>query len=343
MKTCGPVHRPEEKFLFSALARIHAGRLNCQAMSHWLLILNGNAAGRGDVRDAVLVSRERGVRLDVRVTWERGDAARYVAEAISTGARSIIAAGGDGTLNEVCAALADRPEPAEALPAVGVLPLGTANDFATAAGLPFEPQAALESIAHTAPQPIDLLRVQAAGATHWSVNVATGGFGTRITVETEPALKKLLGKVAYLLTGLTRFDSVKPAWGRLHGPNFDWQGDFLVLALGNARLAGGGQPLAPEARVDDGLLDLTLLPPPAEGELGAAIGALLTQGKQALLDAALRTRLPWLDIHCPDGLMLNLDGEPVEACDFRVDVVPGRLRMHLGSGSALLEREAREA
>ncbi len=305
-------------------------------MSHWLLILNGNAAGRDDVRAAVLAWRARGVTLDVRVTWECGDAARHVEEALAARVDTVIAGGGDGTLNEVCAALAARPESADELPAIAVLPLGTANDFATAAGLMSEPEAAFEAIATNPIAPIDLLRIEADGRVCWSVNVATGGFGTRITVETDPALKKLLGKAAYLLTGLTRFDSVRAAFGRLHGPAFDWQGDFLVLALGNARLAGGGQPLAPEAFIDDGLLDLTILPTPAEGELGAAIGAFLTQGKQALIDAAVRVRLPWLDIECPDGLMLNLDGEPVEAQRFRVDVVPRRLRMRLGEGSELL-------
>ena len=195
-------------------------------------------------------------------------------------------------------------------PRSACLPLGTANDFATAVAMPTEPQAALEAIAHAAPRPLDLLRIEADGATHWCVNVATGGFGTRITVETDPTLKRLLGKAAYLLTGLSRFDSVKPAFARFVGPGFRWEGEFLVMALGNSRLAGGGQPLAPDAQVDDGLLDLTVLPPPAQGEFAAALGTLITQGRAALIERAVRRRLPWVEIDAPDGLVLNLDGEP---------------------------------
>jgi len=190
-----------------------------------------------------------------------------------------------------------------------------------------EPAAAMQAIAAADAHAIDLLRIVADERRHWCVNVATGGFGTRITVETDPMLKRLLGKAAYLLTGLARFDSVKPAFARFDGPGFHWQGEFLVMALGNSRLAGGGQPLAPDAHVDDGLLDLTVLPKPAEGELGATLGTLVTQGKAALIDSAVRARLPWVDIEAPDGLMLNLDGEPVEARRFHADVLPGRLRL----------------
>ena len=292
---------------------------------HWMLILNGNSAGREDVRAAVLACRGRGVTLEVRVTWESGDAARYVAEALALGVDTVVAGGGDGTLNEVCGALAER-EGIE-LPAVAVLPLGTANDFATAAELPVDPAAAFDSIALADAHPIDLLRIEANGVAHWCINVATGGFGTRITVETDPALKRLLGKAAYLLTGMARFDSVKPVFARFAGPGFAWEGEFLVLALGNSRFAGGGQALTPDAEVDDGLLDVTIVPPPGEGGLAATLGALITQGRASMIESAVRARLPWLAIEAPDGLMLNLDGEPVEAHRFRVDVLPGRLRL----------------
>lgn len=293
---------------------------------HWMLILNGNSAGREDVRAAVLACRERGVALEVRVTWEAGDAARHVGEAIALGVDTVIAGGGDGTLNEVCGALASA-EGGAGIPAVAVLPLGTANDFATAAELPVDPAAALDSIALADAHPIDLLRIQANGALHWCINVATGGFGTRITVETDPALKRLLGKAAYLLTGMARFDSVEPVFARFAGPGFAWEGEFLVLALGNSRLAGGGQALTPDAQVDDGLLDLTIVPPPGEGGLAATLGALITQGRATMIERAVRARLPWVEIDAPRGLMLNLDGEPVEARRFRVDVLPGRLRL----------------
>ena len=83
--------------------------------SRWRLIINGKSAGNDALREAVAAMRERGAVLDVRVTWERGDADRYVAEAIADGVDTIIAGGGDGTLSAVAAAFARRDESADEL------------------------------------------------------------------------------------------------------------------------------------------------------------------------------------------------------------------------------------
>lgn len=293
------------------------------------LILNGKSAGNDAVRDAVAALRDSGVRLDVRVTWEHGDAERYVAEAIEDGVDTVIAGGGDGTLSEVAAALAHRDETAETLPSLGLLPLGTANDFATAAGIPAEPEAALSLIRDSAAVPIDLLKLQANDETHWVANLASGGFGTQVTTETHEGLKKLLGGLAYVLTGLSKLGRIEPLQARVRGPGFDWSGDFIALGIGNGRQAGGGQALCPQALVDDGLLDLTIVPP-LEGELLATFGTAMTEGKDAALDrVAIRRVLPWVEIASTEPLTLNLDGEPVESIRFRIDCMPGRVRMHL--------------
>ena len=293
------------------------------------LILNGKSAGNDAVRNAVAALRDSGVRLDVRVTWEHGDAERYVAEAIEDGVDTVIAGGGDGTLSEVAAALAHRDETAETLPSLGLLPLGTANDFATAAGIPVEPEAALSLIRDSAAVPIDLLKLQANDETHWVANLASGGFGTQVTTETHEGLKKLLGGLAYVLTGLSKLGRIEPLQARVRGPGLDWSGDFIALGIGNGRQAGGGQALCPQALVDDGLLDLTVVPP-LEGELLATFGTAMTEGKDAALDrVAIRRVLPWVEIASTEPLTLNLDGEPVESIRFRIDCMPGRVRMHL--------------
>ncbi|RZZ82568.1 lipid kinase YegS [Pseudoxanthomonas winnipegensis] len=302
----------------------------------WCLILNGKAAGNDAVRAAVTQARERGARLDVRVTWESGDAERYVTEAIADGVDTVIAGGGDGTLSEVATTLAHRDEGADALPALALLPLGTANDFATAAELPLEPQAALALAAEAPARPIDLLRVTADHGPHWCANMATGGFGTQVTVETDEAMKRVLGGLAYVVTGLSRLGRVEPMRARFRGPDFAWEGSFIALGLGNGRQAGGGQALCPDALVDDGLLELTIVPE-LTGAFAATLGTLITGGKRAALEqAAVRARLPWVEIDVAEPITLNLDGEPETSRHFRVDCVPGRLRMHLPDGCPLL-------
>jgi lipid kinase YegS len=252
--------------------------------------------------------RERGVRLSVRVTWEHGDAERYVAEAIAEDVDTVIVAGGDGTLSEGAATLAHRDEGADRLPSLGLVPLGSANDFAAAAQLSVEPDAALELIHATAEQPIDLLRFEAGGELYWCANLASGGFGTQVTVETDESLKTMLGGLAYLITGIARLGDIEPIRARMRGPDFVWNGDFIALGIGNGRQAGGGQTLCPDASIDDGLLDLTVVPE-LSGELGKTVGTLLTDGRHAALDrVAVREQLPWLEIESEQPLTLNLEG-----------------------------------
>mgnify|MGYP003582124158 FL=1 len=300
-----------------------------QPTPRWRLILNGKSAGDDAVREAVSALRDSGVRLDVRVTWEGGDAERYVAEAIADGVDTVIAGGGDGTLSEVATTLAHRDESAEALPALALLPLGTANDFASACGIPADPEAALRLVRDGAAVPMDLLKLDANGQAHWAANLASGGFGTEVTTETHEGLKKLLGGLAYVVTGLSKLGRIEPQRARLRGPGFAWEGEFIALGIGNGRQAGGGQALCPEALIDDGLLDVTVVPP-LQGELLATVGTALAAGKDAALDGvAVRRQLSWIEIEAPQPLTLNLDGEPVQAMAFRIQCMPKRLRMHL--------------
>lgn len=302
----------------------------------WYLILNGKSAGDDAVRDAVTQMREKGQGLQVRVTWEAGDAERYVREAIAAQAPLLIAGGGDGTLSEVAEAMAHTGQDATRLPALALLPLGTANDFATATAVPTDPLAALQLPAHTPARSIDLLRVEGDGKVHWCANLASGGFGTEVTVETHDGLKKMLGGLAYVITGVAKLGRIEPIQAHIHGEGFDWQGGFIALGIGNGRQAGGGQQLCPEALLDDGQLDLTVVPE-LSGEVMSTLGTLFSEGKHAALEqVAERARLRELWIEAAQPLTLNLDGEPLQARRFHVQCVAGRVRMHLPAKTPLL-------
>lgn len=318
------------------------------AAARWRLIVNGKAAGDVPLRDAVEAMRDAGVHISVRVTWEPGDAERYVSEAIADGVDTVVAAGGDGTLSEVATTLAQRDADADALPALALVPMGTANDFADAAGIPVDAAAALAVARDTTARAVDLLRIEsspghgtprkAGGArtTHWCANLASGGFGTQVTVETHDGLKKILGGLAYLVTGIASLGRIDPIRARLRGPGFAWSGDFIALGIGNGRQAGGGQVLCPSAVLDDAQLEVTVVPS-LEGEVGATLATLLTRGRQAALDrVAVRARLPWVELEGDAPFVLNLDGEPVESDHFRIDCVARRVRMHLPASSPLL-------
>lgn len=291
-----------------------------------LLILNGKGTGNDLLREAVTLLREEGVVIHVRVTWEKGDAARYIKEACDFGVETVIAGGGDGTINEVATALIDLP--ATQRPALGILPLGTANDFATSAGIPEALDKALQLAIAGKATAVDIARVNDETC---FINMATGGFGTRITSETPEKLKAALGGVSYLLHGLARLDTLKPDQCEIRGENFHWQGNALVIGIGNGRQAGGGQQLCPEALINDGLLGVRII---TGDELLPALLTTLTKAEDSphLVDG----ESAWFEIQAPHGMTFNLDGEPLSGDHFRIALLPGAIQCRLPPDCPLL-------
>jgi len=301
------------------------------------IILHGRASVRDDVRAVIGALRERGHELEVRVTWESGDARRLAREAVEHGVSTLVAGGGDGTIHEVVTGVFDVTESIDERPTLGVIPLGTGNDFSGACEIPLDPAEAFDVILHGKAVPIDIGRVQ----DHCLVNVATGGFGPRITEETSEELKRLLGGAAYVVAGLTKLWSLSPVEADFRGPEFTWNGYFSVLAIGNARQAGGGNILCPHALVDDGLLDVRILPMIPQSERGRFIQELVTHDEAALESRIVTARLPWIEMRADQPLHMHLDGESFERTQLRFDVDPLSLRLHLPSRSPVLRRSDR--
>ena len=220
------------------------------------LILHAKAAMRHGVRVAVERLREQGHDIEVRVTWEPGDVEHFSEDAARDYRfKTVVAAGGDGTVNAVVSGLLASGE--DYLPSLAILPMGTANDFARACSIPADqPLAALELAVNERAVPVDVGLVN----NRYFLNVATGGFGTDITVNTPSELKKVLGRAAYLLTGLSQPSSISARQASIEGPDFSWSGGFLALAVGNGRFAGGGVPMCEHAIINNGKFELSILP-----------------------------------------------------------------------------------
>ena len=230
------------------------------------LILNARAAGDEELRGAVRSLRDAGHEIAVQACWEEGDPARFAAEAareyLAAGRDDavLVAGGGDGTVNEVVSALVSSggtESRGGAAPIVGVLPYGTANDFANAAGLPVDDPARclLELTGFTA-HPADVGRLNGKPF----MNAASAGYAARVTTETDPTVKKVLGGLAYWWTGLTNLALVDASEVTVTADGDEWTGKILAVIVGNGRFAGGGIAVTPHARIDDGRLEVTIVP-----------------------------------------------------------------------------------
>jgi len=301
------------------------------------IILHGKAANDARLRTAVRTLRKDGHVVEVRVTWEPGDAGLLTGESVAEANQGkidgIVAGGGDGTVNEVFAAAYASGLSGDC--SLGILPLGTANDFAHSAGVPVKDLTAA-------------LREAVTGRRRWIdvglvndrlfVNLVSGGFGSRVTVETDPKLKQRLGGLAYAITGISHFSELSENQGRFRAEGFSWEGEFLALAIGNGRQAGGGVPLCPDALIDDGLLDLMILPAMNHAARLDAFSHLLREGAAGLRTSLVTTRSSWIEYESDHDLNINLDGEPTVLRKIRFEcrrrVLPVRL-----AESALLSKD----
>jgi lipid kinase YegS len=290
------------------------------------LILNGKVAGNDPVRVAIARQREAGHRIEVRVTWETGDARRFVSEAGKVDL--LIAAGGDGTLNEVVHGLMDLS--AAARPILGIVPLGTANDFATGCGIPPDPTKALALCIKGEAVPIDVGKAN----DHWFINAASSGFGAEITATTSPELKRLLGPAAYTVMAAILAINVRQYQGRLSLPNREITGSGPVAIVANGRQTGGGIQVVPRACIDDGLLDVLVVRQISPKALLAAARELQQLPPDGEYISYWQT--PWLEVHSEEAIPVNLDGEPLRFSSVRYEVVPKAIQLIVPTNCPLL-------
>ncbi len=211
------------------------------------------------LRHSVTLLRGRDHQVYPRITFEAGDATRFAHEATMRGADLVICAGGDGTVNEVVnGILPPFGSPLQrGLPRLGIIPLGTGNDFAAFNQIPLDPD---EAIALAVDGPETLIDIGVLNRRYFA-NVSSGGLGAQATEETSDSAKRLLGAAAYLVTGAKTFAALDPSRGRFSSRGeLVFEGSFLFFAVGNGGRAGGGNWITPRANLSDGLLDLCVIP-----------------------------------------------------------------------------------
>ena len=292
------------------------------------IVLNGKKADDEMIRDAVMTLRSEGERVEVRVTWEKGDAERFAIEAALEGVVRLVVAGGDGSINEVINGLMKFSK--EKRPALAILPLGTANDFATACEIPFSPLEALRLAVEGSVHPVDIVRANE----RYFINVASSGFGAQVVADTPTSLKNFLGGGAYTLSAVIKALNFTAHNGRLVAEDLEIEGKSIAGLVCNGRQAGGGQILAPYAYIDDGLLDIVVILEFPMIDLGQVIAEIRDFEHSGTY--VKRYQKSWVESIPYQKRWVNLDGEPYEADTIRFEVLHHEIGLILPKGCPTL-------
>jgi YegS/Rv2252/BmrU family lipid kinase len=273
------------------------------------LVVN-TASRRG--ADAFPAAREalpaNGIELGLaRAVTDPSTLPDVVREAAISGHRLVVVGGGDGTLGGAAGVLADLPRPYHAV--LGVLPLGTANDFARTLGIPSDVEAASRVLATGRIVDIDLGRANGRAF----LNVASLGLSVEVAHELKPGLKRWLGPAAYPVAVLLAYRRHRPFRARLEFPDGERGpvdlGDLLQIGVGNGRHYGGGATVAPDAGIDDHRLDVFAI---EKGRLRdhVTIAGLLRNGRFVEHEKVRHLTTTQVAVTTDGGAQpVNLDGE----------------------------------
>ncbi len=223
----------------------------------------------------------------------------------------ILISGGDGTVdllvNTIKKLQIDIP--------IAILPCGTANDFAKAINLSFNPVEAIERIVTFKPKKIDIGKIN----DKYFINVASAGMFTDISQKINPGLKNSIGKVSYYIKGMEEAFSMREFKIKVSSEEMNYDGNMFLMLIFNGKTAGNIN-LAYKAKVDDGYLDVIII---KKLLLPHSLPLLINLLKGEHLegynkDEILYFRSKKLIIECEDGLITDIDGE--KGPDFPLEI-----------------------
>lgn len=292
------------------------------------LIFNPLSGTAERIKDFLLQLDSRH-RCELRPTTRIEDVGRMARESVEEGFERIIVAGGDGTVSQAIQGIAPDFEAIQ----VAILPLGTGNDLARSLGLsPDDLKVACDAAFSSQIRSIDLIRIRTEGADEevtYCVNAANGGFGGEVAKEMQGVDKKKWGAMAYWMKAMMHLNAMHVYRVKLQLDGRDMNRDVIGLVIANGRFVGGGFPIAPRAMLDDGRMDLTLIPEIPGLDL-MTIGLNISMGRMVEDERIEMFRAAQVHLTATPEMPFSVDGEPIERFDATFEVLPGVLQMVTG-------------
>ena len=304
-----------------------------EARSAAVVVNTGARRGARAYDEAMTQLEAEGVPvLSAHTVESGGELAEVLDRVVADGPDLLVVGGGDGTVGCAAARVAGTPM------TLGVLPLGTANDFARTLGLPPDVASACSTLASGSVVDVDLGRLD--GRAY--LNVASAGLSVGVTEALSPRLKRRLGPLAYPVATLRAYRRHAPFAARLTFPEGDHEAleldDLLQVAVGNGRHYGGGNAVSPTAGIDDHLLDVSVI---VRGRLRehVSIARLLKDGSFVEHDRVVHVTTRAVRLETDRPMPVNLDGEVAGSTPgtFTVDRNALHVVVPAGSTAAVLD------
>jgi diacylglycerol kinase (ATP) len=241
-----------------------------------------------------------GYETSCHATTGAGDATNAARTAVERKFDLVVAAGGDGTINEVVNGLAEQ----DYRPTLGIIPVGTTNDFARAIGVPRNIEGACDVIVEGNSVPIDIGRVN----DKYFINIAGGGRLTELTYEVPSKLKTMLGQLAYYLKGIEMLPSIRPTEVSIEYDGKLFEGEIMLFLVSLTNSVGGFEKLAPDSSLNDGLFDLLILKKANLADF-IKVATLAIRGEHINDPHVIYTKANRVKINPTEKMQINLDGE----------------------------------
>lgn len=266
---------------------------------------SGNETILKSVAGILNVLEEAGYEASAfQTTPEPLSAQKEAQRAALAGFDLIVAAGGDGTLNEVVNGIS----PLDKRPPMAVIPGGTTNDYARALKIPRnDPVAAARVILKKQLLPMDIGKA----GDHYFMNIAGGGSISEVTYEVPSEYKSILGYLAYLVKGAEMLPRIKPINMHIEYDDGVYDGDVTLFLSGLTNSVGGFEQVAPDAELGDGKASLLIVKGANIAEILVLIAKALNGGKHIDDPKIIYTKTKKLFVRPNDDqrIMINLDGE----------------------------------
>jgi diacylglycerol kinase (ATP) len=291
------------------------------------IILNGISRRKKEFYQKILPEISRVISVEVFETRAAGHAIELASTAAKESFGFILAAGGDGTLNQVVNGIMHQNP--EHLPVVGSIPLGTGNDFARTMGITRNPKELVQRLNAKSTKPVDLGRITfglvPGESVRYFINACSLGMGPSVVDRLERSNRSWGPGITYW-TAITRtFFTYRPLEIALATDTMNWKGKILVLVVANGKSFGNALYVAPDANPDDGLLNVFVA-----GEMPLAKFLWyqqLLKGKKKILDKSVYYLSgTHMDLSSSQKCQVETEGEIAGILPARINVLPSAIR-----------------